>query len=88
MSYKISQLFPRSSTRSFRTTMASQDSCEAPRPGSQDIGFLQSWFEDELVRFKCKARINWGAIGGIALSVAVSASCWVGIARMLLHIWR
>jgi hypothetical protein len=50
-----------------------------------DMGFLQSWFEGDLDRDEDDTRrhLNWGAILGLGLSIAVSASFWVGIGWMV-----
>lgn len=54
-----------------------------------DNGFLSSWLEDDTQAngTRVRRRFNWGAISGLAISLAVSATFWVGagllIARLL-----
>jgi len=52
--------------------------------------FLQSWFEDDAVASGSResARTNWGAIGGMALSIAISASFWTGVGLIVERIWK
>jgi hypothetical protein len=89
MSYKVLQLSPRASTRVTRTQIAGEISwriASAPL----DIGFPHSWFEGDpdLDEGDTRRHINWGAILGLGLSIAVSASFWVGIAWMVERISR
>lgn len=79
MSYKVLQLFPPASTRVTR-----------PFLRSEDMGFLQSWFEGGSIRDENTARrhLNWGAIAGLAISVALSATFWAGVVWIVARIWR
>ena len=79
MSYKISQLFPPVSTR-----------ISDPLLLSEDMSFLQSWFEGGSIGDESTERrhINWGAIAGLALSVALSATFWAGVVWIVAHVWR
>ena len=53
-------------------------------------GSLQSWFEydSELGESNADGHTNWGAISGLALSVAFSASFWAGVAWIVARVWR
>jgi hypothetical protein len=53
---------------------------------AKDHGFLSSWLGDddsEVNASRLPRRINWGAISGMGLSLAVSAGFWAGIAVFL-----
>jgi hypothetical protein len=54
------------------------------------MGFLPSWFEydPELDEGNADARTNWGAISGLALSIAFSATFWVGVAWVVGRVWK
>ena len=79
MSYRVLQLFPPVSTRITGLFLP-----------SQDMGFLQSWFEGGSFRDESTERrhINWGAIAGLALSVALSVTFWVGVVWIVARFWR
>jgi len=53
-----------------------------------EIGFLQSWFAYDPDLDAGATGINWGAISGLALSLAISVSCWAGVAWMFSRVWR
>lgn len=88
MSGKILQMFPRASTFAIRERSAVQDSRSTLFATSPDIGFLRSWFEHDSECGEVGDGINWGAISGLALSIALSASCWTGVAWILTRVWR
>ncbi len=103
MSSKVLQLSPQSSTRILRKKIAAQPSwIPAPAPSldmsldlSLDIGFLRSWFESEpdlaeadLAKRSAGPPVNWGAISGMALSVAFSLICWAGAIWIVERVWR
>ena len=52
---------------------------------SLDMGFVRSWFESDSDPAENSAesssgrKVNWGAISGMALSVAFSLVCWAGV---------
>jgi len=79
MSYKVLQLFPPASTR-----------VTGPFLPSEDVGFIQSWFEGGSIRDESTEprRINWGAIAGLAISLALSATFWAGVVWIVARIWR
>jgi len=79
VSGKVLQLFPPASTR-----------VTGPFRPPEDMGFLQSWFEGASIRDESDEhrRLNWGAIAGLALSVALSATFWVGVVWIVVRIWR
>jgi hypothetical protein len=90
MSYRVLQLSPLSSTRTTRRRIAVQESGRVRSELSHDTGFLRSWFEcdPDLDQGNIYNRINWGAISGLALSVAFSASIWAGVVWIVARIWR
>ena len=78
MTYKTLQLFPQASTRVPASFIA-----------PTDMGFLQSWFGSGTNRDDTQRRhINWGAILGLALSLALSATFWAGLVWMVARISR
>ncbi len=89
MSSRILQLSPRASTRITRHRIAVQAprSANALDLASLEMGFLQSWFAFDSDLDAGATGINWGAISGLALSFAVSLSCWAGVAWMFSRVW-
>jgi hypothetical protein len=79
MSYKALQLLPPASTR-----------VTGPFLPSEDMGFLQSWFKGGSIREGSteQRHLNWGAVAGIAISVAFSASFWAGVVWIVARILR
>jgi hypothetical protein len=89
MSFRILQLFPPASTRFTRRRVVIQQHWSVPSASSMEAGFLQTWFEsDGDLEDSAASGTNWGAIYGLALSVAVSASFWAGVAWMVARVWR
>ena len=94
MSYKVLQLSPQASTRAHRSRIVAHESWSAPSATSLDIsldlGFLRSWLESDsdFDGDGACGRINWGAISGLALSIAFSASFWAGVAWIVARVWR
>jgi hypothetical protein len=80
-------MFPRSSTHFTGKRKALQERWNAPAVPSIDMGFLQSWLDidSDLEDGHCT---TWGAIGGLALSIAVSASFWAGVAWTVSRVGR
>ena len=81
MSYKLSQLSPRLSTRTIRMRIIPREFClplGAARHDHDELAksFMQAWLEDDS---KPATHLNWGAISGIALSLVVSASVWTAL---------
>lgn len=87
MSGKVLQLSPHTSTRIARIGIAHPDSRGAHSAVSSDMGFLPTWFQSES-RSHRSGRINWGAIGGLALCVVISGSVWAGVVWMVSRAWR
>ena len=54
-----------------------------PSGFSPEIGFFQSWFQDDGCADENIGSINWGAVAGLALSVVVSASFWAGVGVLI-----
>jgi hypothetical protein len=90
MSYRVLQLSPLSSTRTTHRRIAVQESWSVRSEPSLDTGFLRSWFEcdPDFDQGNAYDRINWGAISGLALSIAVSASFWAGVVWIVARAWR
>lgn len=88
MSDKI-QLSTQASTRMIRRKIALLGSRSASTI-PVDMGFLPAWFKCDPSQSEGDARVhlNWGAISGLALSLAVSASAWAGVAWVVTRVWR
>jgi hypothetical protein len=63
-------------------------SLDLPLDLSLDMGFLPAWFESDPDPGSGTPRVNWGAISGMALSVAFSVICWAGVAWIVTRVWR
>ena len=89
MSYRLSQLSPRTSTRGFEVKLAVHRAWGSS-PGSPDAQFLRTWLEDDsdLDANAAEGGINWGALSGLALAIVVSATFWTGVGWIVAHIWR
>jgi hypothetical protein len=76
---KVLQM-PRPSSTGF-ARMRILKSWNAPSAGAVEMDFLHDWFEvdPEVFDLEGLARVNWGAISGLALSVAISASFWAAV---------
>jgi hypothetical protein len=74
MSFRLLQFPPQASTRAMRVPMRwmGMDGCLS---GS---GFLSSWLEDDDLE-EPRRQINWGAIAGLAISLAISGGFWAGV---------
>ena len=76
--------FPAEGTARVLRMRAIPEHWSTPSGYSPDLGFLQAWFDDD-----CRSknfsvdRINWGAVSGLALSVAVSVSFWAGVDMLI-----
>jgi hypothetical protein len=92
MSYKVVQMSPLSASRMARGTTSAQGSWSALPASSLDLAFLKSWLELnpdlDLNDLAPSRRFNWGAISGFALTVAISASFWAGVAWTVSRVWR
>jgi hypothetical protein len=64
-------------------------SWSTPSEPDLEMGFLPDWFEvdPEVFDLGGVARVNWGAISGLAISVAISASFWAAVGWMASRIW-
>jgi hypothetical protein len=86
MSYKVLQLSPQASTRFTRRRIVFENGMNR---NSVDAGFLESWFDSDFDLADGDAlRTNWGAISGLALAIAVSASFWAGMVWIVARVWR
>jgi hypothetical protein len=89
VSFRILQLSPQASTRFTRRRVVIQQGWSAPSDSSMEAGFLQTWFESNGdLQDSSASGTNWGAIYGLALSVALSASFWAGVAWIVARVWR
>jgi len=88
MSFRILQLFPPASTRFTRRRVVIQQPWSTPSATSIEAEFLQTWFENDGDLEDSASGTNWGAIYGLALSVAFSASFWAGVAWIVARVWR
>jgi hypothetical protein len=97
MSYRLFELSPQASTRVVRMTPVLERrriSAAARRFSVQDSpptrSFLQACFEDDSAPENAgeTARVNWGVISGMFLSVALSVSIWTGLIWVIGRIWK
>jgi hypothetical protein len=44
--------------------------------------------QDDFGSNRSAGRINWGAVGGLAFSLTVSAGFWIGVAMLVQHFFR
>jgi len=87
MSFKLLQFSPQERTGVIR--MRGVPEAWGPRRRASDIGFLSSWLEDDSNDASIEPRpINWGAISGLALSIAISAAFWTSAVLMIERILR
>jgi hypothetical protein len=84
LSYKVLQLSPQASTEGIRARTAIQDSWSG-FTGSRESGFPGSWIEDE--RDIDEGSDGKGAISGLALATAFSASFWAAVALLVMRNW-
>jgi len=85
VSSKLLQFVPKASTR----IRIQSESWSAPVGCARDIGFLRSWFENDFSDdAQEQGQINWGAISGLALSLAVSAAFWAGLVLFIEWVWK
>ncbi len=85
MSFKLLQFSPQESTRVIRM-QAIPEQWSGPAACSSEIGFLKLFVEDE--QTIVEKRINWGAISGLALSLAVSAGFWMLVGVTVEKAWK
>ena len=78
MEFKVLQFPPEGSSRVVRmTTVPKQWSTSAGY--APEMGFFESWMEtDSIPDAREVPTVNWGAIYGLAISVAISATFWIG----------
>jgi len=86
MSFRVLQLSPPASTRFTRRRGVIQQHWNAPSDSSMEPGFLQTWFDSD--GDLQDGGTNWGPVYGLALSVTLSASFWVGVAWIAEHVRR
>jgi hypothetical protein len=87
MSYRFSQLSPRTSTRGITMRMALRGPWSDSPGDSPDAQFLRSWIEDDSDEDdSAQGRTNWGLVSGIVLAVGVSAAFWAGVGWMISRI--
>jgi hypothetical protein len=86
LSYKVLQLSPQASTDGIRARTAIQDSWGGVTR-SREIGLPGSWIDDEYERDLAEGSDRKGAISGLALAAAFSASFWAGVALLVTRIW-
>ena len=90
MSYRVLQLSPQSSTRISRKRITVREFWTGTSTNVLDIGVLRSWLEydSEFDEDGEYGRSNWGTVSGLALSVVLSASFWVGVAWIVGRVWK
>jgi len=84
MSFKLLQFSPQASTHAVRMRIIPERWTEGYEY-SRGVRFLPAWMEDECDA-SGKRHINWGALSGLALSLLISGSFWVGIGLLVARI--
>ena len=87
MTFRVLQFPAEESTRVIRMKRIPQ-SWMGSYSYREDSGFLSSWLDDWNEGEGGSRRINWGAISGLALSVAISAAFWTGVALFIERLVR
>lgn len=84
MSFKLLQFSPETSTRAVRMRMIPERWTEGYEY-SRGVRVLPAWMEDEGGASR-KRHVNWGAISGLALSLVISGSFWVGVGLLVARV--
>jgi hypothetical protein len=84
MSFKLLQFSPQASTHAVRMRIIPERWTEGYEY-SRGVRFLPAWMEDEYDA-SGKRHVNWGALSGLALSLAISGSFWIGIGLLVARI--
>ena len=88
MSYRRWQLSPQDSTRGIKTRIPIKGSWSNQPGNLADTEFLQSWLEyHSNMGAVSHGGINWGAVSGLALAIAVSAGFWAVVGFAIARIW-
>ena len=79
MSYKLLQFSPEASTRVRMRTVPERWTSSYEYSHAANI--LPTWVDadHESIWDEENRRINWGAISGLALSLAIGSSVWIGL---------
>lgn len=86
MSYRFTQLSPRTSTRGLTMRMALRGPW-SDTSSSPDAKFLQSWLEQDSDAYEERpGHTNWGMFAGIVLAIGVSAGFWAGVGWVISRI--
>lgn len=87
VSFRILQFPAEGTTRVLRLRVIPEQ-WSTPSGYSPETGFLQSWFEDDSRSGDQSDRTNWGAVSGLALSVAISLCFWAGVGMLVARLIR
>jgi hypothetical protein len=85
MSFKLLQFSPQTSTRTIRI-QAMPDRWTNGYTHPCDMGLGGSWRGDFESSERGKSGMNWGAISGLAISLAVSCGFWAGMGYLISRI--
>ena len=83
MSFKLLQFSPEASTRV--RMRAVPERWTTGYEYSRSTNFMPIWADDHdgLVWDDEKRRVNWGALSGLALSLAIGCSFWIGLGLLV-----
>jgi hypothetical protein len=81
------QFSPLSGTRGSATDLPSHELCYPPS-NLEDARFFCSWFVYDSEKEVIPGRIDWNRVFGVVLVVVVSVAFWVGVGKMLAHVWK
>jgi hypothetical protein len=82
MSFKLLQFSPQPSTRIRMRNVP--DRWTEGYEYARGVTFLPSWMEDSEPSWDAETRrVNWGAISGLVLSLAIGGGFWVGLGLLV-----
>lgn len=89
MNYRT-QFSPISSTRESHIDLPSREPREVPFSNSENTKFFRSWlvYDSRAEGQGTHRRINWSRALGLALAVGVSVLFWIGVAWLVVRLWK
>ena len=85
MSDRFVQFSPKGSTRVLRLQV--HPVRWATSSASPSAGLVRAWFEHDS-EFTGHHNRNWGALSGLALSLAISAGFWIGLGMLVVRLLK
>ena len=86
MSFKLLQFSPPESTRALRMKIVPERWTEGYEY-SRGVRFLPAWLDnDSDFGERTGRRVDWGAMSGLALSLAISGGFWLGLGLLIARV--